>query len=312
MQRYITGQVTEQEKIKIEAWLDVKKTDEGTDMVLNEEDEEKLFSKITANIDNVEKIKAFRPARAKVRTLFSSRWFQIAATLLILAVTSYTIWLIAGKDVLHQTVAGNNMEKAILEDGTIVWLQKESRLTYVKIHGIRQATLRGEGLFEVAKDPASPFVISWGALRIKVIGTSFNLKTGAEGIELKVLTGKVNLSSTLHQHVIEVAPNEMAIGSNQGEVKKVAMGRDEVEAVIVRTEYNMEFRNATLKNIVDRIKKKFDVQVMLEDPGAGKCRITADFTDQSLQSTLDLLRELLDINFSIEKSTVTITGKGCY
>src|SRR5688572_1152418 len=178
LQRYITGQVTEQEKIRIEAWLDVKKTQEGKDMVLDEKDEEKLFRRITAKIDNAEDIKAFRPGRGSVRTLFSARWFRVAAMLLVIAVSTYTVWLIVSRNAVHEASTEANTEKVILEDGTIVWLRENSRLTYDNRDGhLRQATLIGEGLFEVAKDPFRPFTIACSGVTIKVIGTSFNLKT---------------------------------------------------------------------------------------------------------------------------------------
>jgi transmembrane sensor len=310
LQRYIAGQVTEQEKKKIEAWLDVKKTDEGSDMVLNEQDEEKLFRKITTNIDNVEEIKAFRPGAGKARALFSSRWLQIAATLLILMAASYAVWLIAGRDTVYETITHANAKKAILKDGTIVWLEEESRLTYINNGAIRQATLEGEGLFEVAKDPSRPFVISCGAVNLRVVGTSFHLRSRNQGVELKVLTGKVSVSAA-NQEPIEVASNEVALYGPAGEIRKAALDNIEREAITATTEYNMAFRNTVLENVIDRIERKFDTEVTIEDPHVNTCRITADFTDHSLESTLEMISEFLEIEYRISKNAVTLTGAGC-
>ena len=311
MQRYITGQVTEQEKLKIEAWLDVKKTEDGAGMVLDEEDEERLFRKITASIDNVEEIKSFQPKESRIRSLFSYRWFQVAATLLILVLASYSVWWIAVRDNVHEILTYDNTEKVILEDGTIVWLREQSRLTYVNNSGVRKATLEGEGLFEVAKDPARPFTVSCHGVTVKVFGTSFNLKSGEQGIELKVLTGKVNLSSEADRSGIDVTQNEMVVYTSQREIEKLTMSSDEVMAVTTPTGYNMEFKNTAMEKVISRLERKFDVKVVIEDNRVNDCRITADFTDHSLESTLNMMAELLEIEYSIKKSTVTITGKGC-
>jgi transmembrane sensor len=311
LQRYIAGQVTEQEKKKIEAWLDVKKTDEGSDLVLDEQDEERLFRKITAGIDNVEEIKSFRPGKAKVRALFSARWLQVAATLLVLVAASYTVWLIASRSTVHETITKDTTEKVILEDGTIVWLEERSRLTYVNNGEAREATLAGEGLFEVAKDPSKPFTVLCGEVSVKVLGTSFHLKSANEGIELKVLTGNVSVLAA-NQEVIEVASDEMATYSAGGEVRKVVLESAEKQTVTARTEYNMEFRNAALEDVVGRIEKKFDAEVIVQDARAKECRITADFTDHSLESTLEMISEFLDVQYSIEDNAVTLTGAGCH
>lgn len=312
LHRYITGQVSEQERIKIEAWLDVRKTDEGTNLVLDDADEERLFRKITSRMDTVEEVIAFRPKQGKVRILFSSRWFQIAATLLLLVAGSYTTWFIVNKPAVFQTIARQEIEKVILNDGSIVWLEEGSKLTYYqKREGVRQAALVGEALFEVAKDPERPFAISCGEVTVKVVGTSFSLKTGEEGIELKVLTGKVNLSSATDKAGVDVAPNEKVIYSFSGGIKRRPLDQVEVSAITERTEYDMEFKNTTMESVIQKIEKKFNVAVIAENKQLKTCRITADFTDHSLESTLSMIAELLQIDYSIKRSTVTITGNGC-
>lgn len=310
LQRYITGQVTEQEKKKIEAWLNVKKTDEGSDMVLDEADEERLFRKITTSVDNVEEIKSFRPGQGRSRSLFSNRWLQIAATLLLLVAASYTVWFIAGRDTVHEVITQDNTEKVILDDGTIVWLEEESHLTYVNNGSVRQATLEGEGLFEVAKDPSRPFFISCGEVTVTVVGTSFHLSSRQDEVELRVLTGKVRVSAA-NQEPVEVTSDEMAVYRPAGEISKATLDDAVKEAVTARTEYNMAFRNTSLEEVIDRIEKKFNTDVIVEDPQANRCRITADFTDHSLESTLEMIAEFLEIEYSMNRNSVTLTGPGC-
>lgn len=307
------GRVTEQEKKKIEAWLDVKKTEEGTDLVLDEADEERLFRKITANTDNVGEIQSFRPGVSENRTFFKNTWFRVAATVLLLTAVSYTLWLVTVKDDSPMAfLATNNIEREILSDGSIVWLHKNSELTFRQsANGQRIATLKGEGLFEVAKDPSRPFIILCGDASVRVLGTSFNLKGNEDGIELKVLTGKVHIATASDTAGIDVIPNETATYRKALGLRKSAMELNEVKAITASTDYNMAFKNTTIKTVIGRIERKFGVDVVLENPDVNDCRITADFTDHSLDSTMLMMRELLDIDYNLEKSTVTISGKGC-
>lgn len=309
MQRYITGQVTEREKRKIEAWLDVKKTPDGSDLVLSEEDEEKLFRKITANIDNEDQIRSFRPAS---HSMLSNRWWPLAASVLVVALSSYFIWYMVDKNAIYETATYDARGKTILDDGTIVWLETNSRLSYSKDNGLRNVTLTGAALFEVAKDPTHPFIISCGDAQVTVVGTSFYLENRDANVNVKVLTGSVRFSSSSDTTGVMLTPNETATALPNTAIIKFALPQDEKIAITSPTDYNMVFRNDMLASVVEAIERKFDVTVVLGDPRAAKCRITANFTDHSLDSTLSMLTELLDVEYGIEEKTVTITGDGCY
>src|SRR6266850_5329921 len=161
LQRYLAGEVSEQERIKIESWLEVMKTEDTSDLELSKEDEEKLFQKITANVDNVDEILEIGGEHKKGRG-----WLiRMAAGLLIVSLVSYAIGYVAGwRPGSLQAVSKAGVEKIILNDGSLAWLRGESRLVYYEkpAEGIRYAELNGEALFEVAKDARHPFVIRCG------------------------------------------------------------------------------------------------------------------------------------------------------
>ncbi len=314
LQRYLHGQLSESERIKFEAWLDVMKKEKNTALEISKEDEEKLFQKITSNLDNIDEVIAFRPQQGKLRSLFANRWFRVAASLLILFVASYTIWYsLNTKPTVQETIASNGIEKIILNDGTIVWLHKNSKLTYYQKtdEGIRHAELSGEALFEVAKDPNNPFAISCGDITVKVLGTSFSLKTDKESIELRVLTGKVNLSSVADKAGVDVTPNEKAVYTRNGDIKKISLSNDDIVTITASTEYNMQFHNTTMEKVFEKIERKFDVKLTVENKQVTKCRVTGDFTDRSLERTFQMLSELMELDYKISGNSVAITGKGC-
>src|SRR5258706_2663308 len=140
---------------------------------------------------------------------------------------------------LLEVVSNNGVEKIILNDGSLVWLRAGSRLVYFEKpeDGIRYAELKGEALFEVAKDVSHPFVIRCGEARIRVLGTSFSVRTVSDSLELKVLTGTVNFSSATNKAGMDVVPNERLVYKVDGKIEKFSMDKKEVPAIVADTEY---------------------------------------------------------------------------
>lgn len=312
MKRYLTGQVSEQEKAKIEAWLEVMKTEDTTDLELSKEDEENLFQRIVSSKDNVKEIEAFFPSQ---KTISPTTWIlRIAASLLIISFASFTVWYFGANDQAGlETSSKGGVEKIILNDGTLVWLRGNSKLAHYNkdSEGIRYTELDGEALFEVAKDTNHPFIIQCGEISLKVLGTSFSVKTRNDSLELKVLTGKVNISLPNNAAGINVEPNEKVLYTGNGKLEKLALEKSEALEVIANTEYNMQFINTTLDQAFESIEKKFDVTVKLADRRIRECRITVDLTDRSLENSLQMIAEVLNIQYEQEGKTITVNGNGC-
>lgn len=311
MERYVTGKVSEQERKKIEAWLEVMKTEDNTDLELSDEDEARIFQKLTSNQTTVDDVVALRPKR-KARL---DRWMlRIAASLVIVSLVSYTAWYFtASPENQLEVVSKNGIEKIILNDGSLVWMHGESKVMYYEKQndGARYTTFEGEALFEVVKDANHPFIVQCGDVKVKVLGTSFSIKTNPEHVELTVLTGKVNLSSSANTEGIDVLPQEKVIYKSNGEFEKLSTNQQEIASITKNTDYNMQFTNNRMDDVITRIESKFNVSVKLSDKNIRDCQITADFTDQSLEKSLQLITEVLDVTYSIKDNTVTITGTGC-
>jgi transmembrane sensor len=311
MERYVTGKVSEQERVKIEAWLDAMGAEDNTDLELSKEEEDRIFRKLTSSITTVEDVVALKPKR-KTRP---DQWMiRIAASLVIVSLVSYAVWYFttSGKYQL-EVVAKNGVEKIILNDGSLVWLRGESKVLYYEKpdEGARYTTFQGEALFEVAKDASHPFIVQCGEVKVSVLGTSFNIKTGVDQVELTVLTGKVNLSSAANTEGIDVLPQEKIIYKSNGEFEKLSTNPQEITSLTVNTDYNMQFTNTGMDEVVNRLESKFNVSVKLSDKRIRNCKITMDFTDQSLEKSLQLISEVLDVTYSIQDKTVILTGKGC-
>jgi transmembrane sensor len=88
--------------------------------------------------------------------------------------------------------------KMVLPDGTQVWLNSNSRLKYNNDFNAtnREVILDGEAYFEVAKDAGLPFIVHASSIDIKVLGTSFEVKSYPQDktIEATLLQGMIEIS----------------------------------------------------------------------------------------------------------------------
>jgi len=327
IEKYQQGLLSGREKRLLDEWFAAMGHDK-VHPIWSAEDKLTLKTKILQQIEE-EKIKT---EAGEESSFISSRrlpvfWrrsrfqatYRIAASLFLLATVSYFVWQFRRTEpgavqVLQATAVGN-VNKVLLSDGSLVWLKGNSMLTYPKefIGKERHVTLLGEALFEVTKDPSHPFVIQCGELTTTVLGTSFNIKSHEKNIEVVVLTGKVSLTSVSDKQGIVVLPNEKAVynGLNKQLVKVETVKKEEKIATVASTEYRMDFDDTRMGEIIRRIEGKFNVKVMISDPKLGNCMITADFTDQSLDKTFDMISQALGFEYEIDGNQISLRGTGC-
>jgi transmembrane sensor len=86
-------------------------------------------------------------------------------------------------------------ESRVLPDGTVVELNRGTDLAVEFAAGDvgsrRVVLVRGEAHFQVAKDPARPFVVVAGGVAVRAVGTAFSVQLGSEAVAVLVTEGRV-------------------------------------------------------------------------------------------------------------------------
>ena len=155
-----------------------------------------------------------------------------------------------------------------LPDGTQVWLNACSRLTYSQGFGIndRNLKLEGEGYFEVSRNEQLPFIIHTQEVDVTVLGTQFNFKNYADDSEASVslLSGKVKLSNHLRQEeTLYLQPNEkMTLNKLTGEMKTT---RTQVQNSKIWTHDELFFDEELLEDIAKKLMRNYDVKIEVAD-----------------------------------------------
>ncbi|WP_345953384.1 FecR domain-containing protein [Mucilaginibacter sp. PAMB04168] len=151
--------------------------------------------------------------------------------------------------------------QVVLPDGTRVWLNAASRLTYPQFFAgkTREVKLEGEGYFEVSKNKAMPFHVFTGNQDVEVTGTHFNINGYMDdgSINTTLLEGGI----TLHHHgrSQKIIPGEQANVLTKPFAIKVQ--RVDTEEVVAWKNGLFEFNNASLRQIMSQLERWYDIKV---------------------------------------------------
>lgn len=150
----------------------------------------------------------------------------------------------------------------VLNDGTKVWLNAASSLTFpTKFKGAaRSVTLTGEGYFEVAKNAAKPFKVRVDDMEVKVLGTHFNISAykDEQNIKATLLEGTVEVQSA--GQVKKLKPGEQAVLQTSTHVLSKNRNVDLDEIMAWKNGF-FYFDNTDLKTIMKRLERWYDIEV---------------------------------------------------
>lgn len=299
LDQYTAGQPNEQ----LEAWLDAMEDKTAIDSLSPEElqaSKDAMYLRLHRQIN--EERPVFR---------LNNRFFKVAATVAVIVAAGFIfrttlLNLVAPHRQTYATSVGGKITKQILSDGTIVWLKGESKLVFpIKFGGAERAvTLEGEALFEVTKDAHHPFLIYCGSLTTRVLGTSFNIRNTGKEVAISVLTGAVSING----HNILREHENAVYSATQATVKKGHATREAVHEFTKGTEYDMAFNDARMEEVIQRIEKKFEIDIQ-GDTAIANSLFTADLTDQSLSTTMEMISQALNLEVTIKGKTVIMQPK---
>ena len=310
--RYLKGQLSAMEKQKVDAWLDQLAKNETA--ALSQAEQTVAADRIYQQL--IEKIAAAPNPQPKTIMVRLRPLLKVAACIAV-----FTLLLFAFKNPLKaffnigqfELVSNTkgHITKSILPDGTIVWLKGNSKLHFpIRFKDIlRVVDLSGEALFEVAKDAKHPFIIHCGALTTRVLGTSFNIKQNKEQTAVAVLTGRVFLKAENTGAVVLLPFQQGLYQEHKKTLVKEAQPALKVAELTRGTEYDMLFYDARLAEVLKRIEKKFEVTIEVKDTVLNNQLVTADFTDQSLTNTLDMIDEALNLTYDQNGQTILLIKK---
>ncbi len=285
----------------------------------------------------------------QIPVVFLTSWqkfIRIAAAFLIfLSIGSVVAWRVTSSrlhnvisnDIIHKIeVPFGSKTEITLPDGTRVSLNAGSKLSYSNSYGFsgREVHLEGEGYFDVQTNPQLPFTVDAFGLKIKALGTKFNVKaypeeqslttTLIEGI-VKIEGDDVNLTMAPRQKITyiktdtdKLIPLHESV-SPTGVKQSVKDELQTAEEPRIRLSSNVNtyehiawkdgrliFKAEKLSSLAVSLERKFDVAIKINSEELLNYKFTGTFHQETLEQILNIINLSAPMKYQIEKGVVTI------
>lgn len=296
--KYLTDMLSPEEMKQVEEW---RKLSIDNEEVFSELMKLRVSWKFTQYNTPEHIEEALNGLNAKIN---SRRRFQIlrsvmryAAVILLFVSFSYVGWGYLKPDncVTIRVEQGEDVKKIVLADGSAVWLKEGSSLRIPEVFA------------ENNRNAQYPLYVSTNYVNIKVLGTAFNVKTDEkhQNVETVLARGKVALLDKQWNPILDMSPGEkVTYDNNKNEYAT------EVVDVNVCTAWRLNqfvFENVTLREIVNQLCVKFNVNINLESTKLAQRKFRCVINeDESLPDILKLLKYLAPIQYRIEGKEIFI------
>ena len=180
----------------------------------------------------------------------------------------------------------------VLDDGTQVWVNADTKITYPLHFGSdkRVIELEGEAYFKVAKDKDRPFIVETPYLTTVDLGTEFDIKAyQKEDASVTLIEGKVAVSNIENENRTVLIPGENASLTNGGFVVKSV----DVKNYISWINGYFYFDNASLQDIMKELSRWYNVNVIFKDTELKKLKFKfwADRND-SFEEAVSMINQM--------------------
>lgn len=313
---FLDGKLTPEECSQLQQWIEV--SDEHLQYF--EQRSEVLFSAVDkAVLQQYDSQKAFsrfqeRVKNAQKRT-YSLQWFKYAAIFIAVAGLSFSTYKL-GMNTIASQLADIKMEAPIgsqsnmyLPDGTIIKLNAGSTLTYSQSFGVdnRCVKLSGEGYFEVAKNTRLPFVVETGSLKVRVLGTKFNITNYGSDPEAVVAlaAGKVALDNS-RAETLYLSPGQSATFNKK--TQTINITDSDIESIDDWTEGILTLDGKPLQDILETLERHYNVKFAVKNSHLHQYCFYGSFSlsEQSIAEVLSTLSKTGKLKYNIRGKHITL------
>jgi len=270
------------------------------------------------------------------------RFAAVSAVLLVLAAGTAVILskkeatvVVASEAMSSVATKNGNRTKIVLPDGSQVWLNAGSNLDYNNSNfnkGLREVSLNGEAYFDVVKNPHQPFIIHTKKMDIKVIGTTFNVRSYSDEkfAEAALIKGSIEVTLKDRDQKIILNPNEKIsvaneepkaetkpekinlVKSNPVRIPQFVVNEikpnptNNIIGEIAWTQNKLYFEDETLEDIVLMVERWFGKKVTIANESLKTVHYTGNFENETMEEVLSYLKLSKSFNFRLGNDNVVI------
>lgn len=238
------------------------------------------------------------PTAAKDKPKSFTTWLRAAAIMLLIAGGGLTAYLMNNR--MMTVGSGLAVTTETLPDGTVVTLNKNSSISYHKnFKGkTRNVTLHGEAFFDVTPNKDKPFIIDVDGVTVRVVGTSFNVKSTNDKTEVVVATGIVTVSK--NKNAVQLTPDEIAIVKANSSAPIKMKSKDNLYNYYRTKEFVCDA--TPLWRLVEVLNEAYDKDIKIKNKKLKDIQLSTRFSNESLDMIFNVIQETYkdSININIE------------
>jgi ferric-dicitrate binding protein FerR (iron transport regulator) len=260
------------------------------------------------------------------------RW--VAAAVAVSAIGGSAYWFFQGdRNPFRARYADKELKvgygertRLVLSDGTTVWLNAGSKLSYPDVFtgDKRVVSLEGEAFFDVARHVDMPFFVHAGKVTVKVLGTRFDVKAyrGDAAVSTTLISGKVqvimdeepdkrivlspNEKLTVMNTIPEMETADQAENALHYQVQGVPKAGNDSLPETAWIDNRLAFSNETFEEVARMLERRYNVEIEMTDTQLKQEHLSGVFEKESIQQVLDILRMTTRFKYSIEGKKVRL------
>lgn len=244
------------------------------------------------------------------------KFYRVAASFLLpLCIAASAYFFFDGRkyhglenSVIETVVARGQKASLTLPDGTRVWLNSATRLTYNANYNISERTvkLEGEAYFEVAPNPEKKFTVDCKGLSIEALGTAFNVKAflDDDNVSTSLLEGKVKVYSDKNSVILAPGQN---LTFNRTDNSFVQTEVEDTREIDFWRRNMLYFRSASLEEIAETLERMYGITVVFADEDLKQIQFSGSIRNNSINNVFHIISLTYPLTCEMEKDTVTIS-----
>ncbi|GAB6123647.1 FecR family protein [Dysgonomonas termitidis] len=235
----------------------------------------------------------------------------IAATIALLIGFSFSLFQIKATKPLQKEVTiespPGHKTKLFLPDGTLVWLNSGTRITYNTGYGVdnRNIKMDGEAFFDVTRNEGLSFKVAVNDIQVSVLGTSFDVEAYQRDkeISVSVMTGQVSVGKMNDKIFGVLKPNEKIVINKDKNSFKLTTCDPEIDGIWRHGQ--LKIINDPMPVVISKMERWYGVNITIEG------KISREYywmtiKTESLTEILELINKITPITYKIKGEEVTI------
>lgn len=191
-----------------------------------------------------------------------------------------------------------------LPDGSIVWLNSETRIEFLGDKHSRRVILKGEACFDVKHDKLHPFYVEASDARIRVLGTKFNVQNYAETgkVMASLIAGHIDMRVPGFENEIDLTPGEKVVYNEiDGTFTKAHINTNND---ILWQKGILVFNNEPFSLMVKMLERYYNVEIIYDVNDFEDIHFSGSINNLSIYKVLEFIDLTIPIQYTVENKTI--------